>query len=83
MSRLPTRIPSSTLRDHFSEVTDEVSQGRRIIVTRNRKDRMALVPIADLERLRAMEDEDDLGAIRERADEPTTGWEKVKAELGL
>jgi prevent-host-death family protein len=77
------RIPTATLRDHISEIADEVSRGRRMIVTRNRRPRMALVPVEDLERLRALEDEEDAGAIRDRAGEPTTPWERVKAELGL
>ncbi len=83
MATIPARIPVKELRGHLSDVTDEVAGGRRFIVTRNKKPRMALVPIADLELLKAIEDSEDVKAIRARAKEPTTAWDDVKSKLGL
>ncbi len=39
----PETIPVKQLRGHLSEVTDAVAHGRRFVVTRNNKPRMALV----------------------------------------
>ena len=83
MPRIPARIPVKELRSHLSDVTDEVAAGRRFIVTRNSKPRMALVPISDLEQLRAMEDRRDKRTIKRRAKEPTTSWEDAKKRLGI
>jgi antitoxin (DNA-binding transcriptional repressor) of toxin-antitoxin stability system len=83
MTDRPGDIPMRILRDHLSDVSDEVSRGRRFVVTRNNKARMALVPIEDLQRLRDLEDADDLAVYRARANEPTIPWEVVKASLGL
>ncbi len=83
MATIPAKIPIKELRGHLSDVTDEVARGRRFVVTRNKKPRMALVPIADLELLKAIEDSVDLETIKARAKEPTTSWDQVKAKLGL
>jgi hypothetical protein len=43
-----------------------------------------MVPVADLEVLRDLEDRIDLEAAREALSEPgETSWEEVKAKLGL
>jgi hypothetical protein len=39
--------------------------------------------LPDDEPSRAEEDEADLAAIRDRADEPTVPWEEVMAQLGV
>jgi len=83
MATIPANIPVKDLRRHLSDVIDEVARGRRFVVTRNNKPRMALVPIADLELLKAIEDSEDVKAIRKRAKEPTTPWDDVKSKLGL
>ena len=75
MSATPETIAVKQLRGHLSDVTDAVANGRRFIVTRNNKPRMALVPITDLEFLKSIEDLEDVRAIRERAKQPTVPWD--------
>jgi len=81
MAGMPQTIPVRQLRGHLSEVTDAVAHGRRIVVTRNNKPRMALVPVADLELLRALEDSEAVGAIKERARPPA--WDVAWSRRGV
>jgi prevent-host-death family protein len=76
MAATPETIPVKQFRGHLSDVTDAVAQGRRLVVTRNGKPRMALVPVADLELLRAIEDLEDVRAIQERAEHPNAPWDE-------
>jgi prevent-host-death family protein len=78
----PETIPVKQLRGHLSDVTDAVAQGRRFIVTRNNKPRMALVPVADLDLLKAVEDLEDVRAIKERAQQPRAPWDQVSSRRG-
>lgn len=58
----------------------------RLTITRNGKPVAAIIPLEDLELLRAIEDRIDLAeaeaALREAESEGTIPWEQVKAELG-
>jgi len=77
------QITSSLMRDHFPELADEVKYNKkRIIVTRRGKQLVAIVPIEDLELLRAVEDSQDLRdarrALRKAEKEGTIPWEEVK-----
>lgn len=78
-----TNIPSTSLRGNISSIIDATLEGMRFVVTRNGKPRMAIVPLEDLERLRAIEDADDRRAIAQRRSEPLVAWEQVKKKLGL
>lgn len=72
MIATPETIPVKQLRSHLSDVTDAVANGRRFVVTRNNKPRMALVPITDLDLLKSIEDLQDVRAIR-----PTAPWDEA------
>ena len=77
------QITSSLMRDHFPELADEVKYNKkRVIVTRRGKQLVAIVPIEDLEVLRAAEDSQDLRdarkALRKAEKEGTIPWEEVK-----
>ena len=64
-------------------------QKERVVLTRHGKPVAALVPIADLDFLEAIEDQLDAAEYErakaefERSGEPAIPWEKVKSELGL
>lgn len=49
------RIPADEVRKTLGEVLDRVTDGERIVVTRHDRDRVALVPLKDLERLRVLD----------------------------
>ncbi|MEZ6235355.1 MAG: type II toxin-antitoxin system Phd/YefM family antitoxin [Phycisphaerales bacterium] len=83
MTTKPNDIPMRVLREHLADVSEEVSRGRRFIVTRNKRAKMALVPVEDLARLEAWEDARDAAVIAERAGESSESWETVKARLGI
>jgi len=78
----------SELRNCFAEVFDRVGiKGERVILRRNKKPLVAMIPVEDLELLEAIEDRLDTDAIEqaikaEEGKEPVP-WEKVKKELGL
>lgn len=82
MATTPEMIPVKQLRGHLSDVTDAVAHGHRFVVTRNNKPRMALVPVADLELLQAIEDLKDVRAIKERAEHPDAPWDEVRSRRG-
>jgi len=83
-----TRISASEAREDFAEVVNRVAyRGERIVVHRRGKGVAALVPIADVELLQALEDRIDIEearkAIAEAKTKGTVGWDTLKAELGL
>ena len=59
--------------------------GERVVIHRRGKDLAALVPVADLELLRRLEDEIDLQKAKAAlAEDPKgTPWAKVRKQLGL
>ena len=74
----------SNAREHLGDLGNRAAfGGERIIIERRGKSLFALVSVEDLELLERMEDEMDLEAIRERMNEPSKPWAKVKKELGL
>lgn len=83
-----TRLDASTARMNFSETVNRVAFGsERIVLERHGKAVLALVPVADLELLEALEDRIDLDQAREAlADVKKRGavpWERIKAKLKL
>ncbi len=81
------QISSSSMREHFPELADEVKyEKKRVIVTRRGKGLVAIVPIEDLEVLEAAEDAQDLRdakrATRRAEKEGTIPWEEVKKRHG-
>ncbi len=81
-------IPFSDARAHLTEIVNQVAyRGKRIVLSRNSKDVVALISIEDLMILEALEDEMDLRAAKKAEKEikksGTVSWEKAKQELGL
>jgi antitoxin (DNA-binding transcriptional repressor) of toxin-antitoxin stability system len=83
MSRATVRKPT----DDIDRALVRVSHGERVVLKQGRKAVATVVPMEDLERLRQLENEEDLkdarAALREARRKGTTSWEKAKAELGL
>ncbi len=68
-------------RHHFSEVCGAVQYGRkRIIVTRNGKDSLVFVPLADLEYLENLEVGE---AVQKSADQAPVSVEELAQRLGI
>jgi prevent-host-death family protein len=78
-------VTASKAREEFSTWVNLVGHGHKwIILERHGKPTVAMVPVADLETLRQLEDTLDLQAAREAMSEPgEVSWEEVKAKLGL
>ena len=78
------KIASSKARNEFADLVNRAAYaGERVIVHRHKKPVAALVPIQDLELLEQLEDRMDLEDVRQRLNETTVPWSKVKKELGL
>jgi len=81
-----TRIPISQARHDFKAIFNRVAyRGERIVIDRHGKDRIAMVPIEDMEALEALEDRIDLELALKALKEPgePVRLEELKAELGL
>jgi prevent-host-death family protein len=81
-----TTVNAVRLRATLADTLNQVAYAHeRVIVEKHGKAVAALVPMEDLEILRALEDRIDLDAAREALAEPGTSrsWAEVKAELGL
>lgn len=55
-------ITASAARQHFSEVLETAKGGARIVIEKNRKPQAAVVSLADLRLLEAIEDQMDIEA---------------------
>jgi prevent-host-death family protein len=76
------RILLSKARSDFSATVNRVAYKEdRIILQRNGKDFVAVVPIADLQLLEELEDRADIAAARKARREPSIPWEKAKRML--
>jgi prevent-host-death family protein len=78
----PIEIPASEVRERISDVISRVSYGKeRVVISRNGKPQVALVPIADLERLQRLdaEREADIKRVKELLDK----IQKSAEEAGL
>ena len=72
----------ASLGDLFNQV---LYRHDRIVIDRRGKDKVALVPIEDLERLEAMEDREDISAAdaaMAESDERIP-YDEIRRELGL
>lgn len=62
----PTEIPASEVRGQISEVISRVAYGgERVVISRNGKAQVAVIPIADLDRLKQLDEQRE--ARRRRA----------------
>lgn len=80
------RMAASKVREAISETLDRVAfHGERIVLQRHGKDEAALVSLADLELLEALEDHQDVTAAREALAEPGVRqpYEEFRREAGL
>ena len=80
-----THLEATKARDEFADTLNRVAYaGERIILRRRGRNVAALVPIEDLELIRAIEDRIDLAAAKKALKEKgTIPLTKIKAELGL
>lgn len=78
-------VSVSKLRESMSEYINAVHYlHQRLLLMKNGKPAVAMVPPEDLELLRQIEDAIDLDAAREALKEPgEVSWKDVKAKLGL
>ena len=79
------KLTASDAREHFSDVMNQVGiKGERLVLQRNGKDLVAVVPIEDLELLEALEDRMDVAAAKKALKKPgSQSWDQIKAKLGL
>lgn len=78
-------VTASKAREEFATWVTMVGHGNKwVVLKRHGKATVAMVPIADFEALRELEDALDLQAARDAMNEPgEIPWEEVKAKLGL
>lgn len=81
-------VPFSEARTHLTDIVNGVAYGgERIILTRKGKQLVAIIPLADLRALEAIENkidiEDAKKALRDIEKYGTVSWEEAKRELGL
>lgn len=75
----PIEIPASEVRERISDVISRVAYGgERVIISRNGKPQVALVPVADLKRLEKLE-----AYARQRGDELLDSIHRQAKEAGL
>lgn len=69
----------------FDLFDDVVRKGSRIIIDRRGKDRVAMVPLEDLQRLQALEDAADIAAADAAVAESDEriAYEEIRKEMGL
>ena len=80
------RIAASEAREDFAETINRVVyRGERVVLHRRGKNLAAIVPIADLELLEAIEDSIDVEAARKALKQRGRNipLKKIKAQLGL
>ena len=76
------RILLSKAREDFASTVNRVAYGdERVILQRNGKDFVAVVPVEDLELLEELEERMDIVAARKARREPGIPWGKAKKLL--
>lgn len=80
--RQPAEIPATDARDQISDVISKVAfGGERVVITRNGKAQVAVIPISDLDRLKQLDEQRE--ARRLRAANALTEIQKAAAVAGL
>lgn len=82
MDPIPFTKARSELSDLFTRVA---ARGERVVIERHGHERVAIVPIKDMEALERMEDDLDIAAAEAALAESDerVPWEQVKRDLGL
>ena len=88
MSTTTLTMTAKEARENFSDLVNRTAFAKeRVILTRNKRQVAAVVPVEDLELLELLEDYVDLReakkALEEDKKQGTRTWAEVKAELGL
>ena len=79
---MATRILLSKAREDFAATVNRVAyKDERVILQRNGKDFVAVVPVDDLALLEALEDQLDSAAARKARKEPGIPWDEAKKLL--
>ena len=83
-----TNISVTQLRGQIADVINSVGiKGERVILRRNKKDIVAMIPISDLEILELIEDKLDVDeiikAMKEDEGKELISWEVIKVKHGL
>lgn len=77
-----TEIPASEVRGQISEVISRVAYGgERVVISRNGKAQVAVIPIADLDRLTQFDEQ--LEARRRRAAQAVADIQEGSARAGI
>jgi prevent-host-death family protein len=79
---------SKQARDDFSTLLSRVAfSGERVLITRQGKQLVAVIPINDLRQLEALEDLADLkearASLAEAKEKGSVSWKSLKGQLGL
>ena len=81
-TRQPAEIPATDAREQISDVISKVAfGGERVVITRNGKAQVAVIPIADLDRLKQLDDQRE--ARRLRAANAVAEIQRASARAGL
>jgi len=81
-----TSIGITAARSEFFDLFDKVARNHEtVVIDRRGKDRIAMIPISDLERLRRLEDREDVEAADAAFAESTEriSYAEIRADLGL
>ena len=79
-------IGITAARREFFALCERVAREHdTVVVDRRGKDKVAMIPLAELERLRALEDQADIDAADAALAEPGERilYDQIKADLGL
>lgn len=81
-------VPAKQARIEFTHILDDVAfKGERYIVTRNGRDLVAVIPVADLEILQKLENKRDLEAAKKAEkyilEHGTDSWDTLEKQLGI
>lgn len=81
-------VTVSEFRSKIADIINDVGiRGERVVLKRNKKDIVAMVPIEDLKILEALEDKIDILLAKEalagQKDEDLVPWDEIKARHGL
>jgi prevent-host-death family protein len=85
---MSTEFSFSDARNQLTDIANQVAfRGKRVIITRQGRKLIAIVPIEDLETLEAIEDRIDLDdarkALAHAKKHGTKSWESIKKKLDL
>ena len=81
-------VTISEFRSKIADIINDVGiRGERVILNRNKKDIVAMIPIEDLKVLEALEDKIDALLAKEalagQESEELIPWDEIKARYGL